>query len=366
MERKYPILAWVSLDPAGVSAFGRVTRDLMKRLPGWGKAVIAISDEKIEPQMTRSYMTYHTPSMGGVRYFLEKLQPDLIVVYGAFWHMGTYYHAMKDWMHKTLMYLVVDCPFTSKRVNDILPRYRRVMVPTKYNQDILKEIDVESDIVPHAVDTRLFKPRDEKPGIYTVGGIMSNNMRKQIPRLLKSLTYLKDIDIKCNLLTRPRVDQAERQGFMLDEMIINWDLEDIVSFRKEGVLNIGIPTNEMPSVYNNLTVQTIPTAGEAFLIPLIEAGAMGIPSIVTDVPGPREVMGDASLYCKVDGTLHLQWGDLALVDPVDMAKNIRLLYEDADWYEELSTKSIERSKQYTWERAVDSLHVVLEEELEKL
>jgi glycosyltransferase involved in cell wall biosynthesis len=363
-ENDLPTLAWLSSDPAGVGGFNIVTRELMKRLPGWNKAVIALCDDKREPMRTQSYTTYHVPVMGSARYYLDKLNPELIVCYGAFWHLGTYFHSLKDMLHKTLMYIVIDCPFNSQRVIDILPRYRRLMVPSQYNVDLLNEIGLNADIVPHGVDTNLFTPKTTEPDTFTIGCVAENQIRKQLPRLMKALEYLKDLDIKCKLITKPLTPDGK--GFPLNDQVKNYGLENIVEFLNESVLNIPIPSSEMPDVYSDFTIQAMPTAGEAFCIPLIEAAATGVPTVITDTPGPREVLGDSALYVKSEGKLYLHWGDLDLVDPKDMADKIRLLYEDRKLLHELSQKSILRSKQFSWNRAAERLYAVLEEELQAL
>jgi glycosyltransferase involved in cell wall biosynthesis len=55
----------------------------------------------------------------------------------------------------------------------------------------------------------------------------------------------------------------------------------------------------LAAVYRRATMLVLPSEGEGFGLPVIEAMACGTPVIASDLPALREVGGDAAVYCPV-------------------------------------------------------------------
>jgi glycosyltransferase involved in cell wall biosynthesis len=91
--------------------------------------------------------------------------------------------------------------------------------------------------------------------------------------------------------------------------------------------------NEMNNIYNVCDVLVFPSLDEGFGFPMIEAFATGLPVVASDILVFHEIGGDAPIYVNNS-------------DPESIADGIRNAIANK---EDLSRKSIERSKLYTFE-----------------
>lgn len=82
-----------------------------------------------------------------------------------------------------------------------------------------------------------------------------------------------------------------------------------------------IEPEALPSYYKNMTVLAMPSHWEGFGLTAAEAMAAGIPVAASDVPGLREVVGDAGLLSPVN-------------DDVILAQNLKQLLEAPATYAE--------------------------------
>ena len=56
----------------------------------------------------------------------------------------------------------------------------------------------------------------------------------------------------------------------------------------------------LAALYRRATLVLLPSGGEGFGLPVVEAMACGTPLVASDLPVLREVGGDAAYYCQVD------------------------------------------------------------------
>jgi len=109
-----------------------------------------------------------------------------------------------------------------------------------------------------------------------------------------------------------------------------------------------VADDDLPALYSGAVALVYPSIYEGFGLPALEAMATGTVPIVAHSTALPEVVGDAGV----------------LVDPVrveDLAEAIIRVVEDSDLRRTLSSRGIERCKEFTWERAADSTWRVLTE-----
>ena len=229
---------------------------------------------------------------------------------------------------------------------------------SRYGQVVLdkyfKNID-KSYYMPHGVDTNMFKPKlnpmyGDKPlkevvgDAFVVGCVARNQHRKNIPQLIKGFKEfvdrndLKPEDVRLIL----HMDWNDAMGWRFPDFAETYGITKYLVPPLMGMLDNGevITEEEMVDLYNCLDVFVLPTAGEGFGIPTVEAMACGTPVAVTNYTTAWELIkeddpenADIPLYPmggepgtdeKINGRDHLIEEDICEV-------GILLPYKDMWW-----------------------------------
>lgn len=109
-----------------------------------------------------------------------------------------------------------------------------------------------------------------------------------------------------------------------------------------------VPNDAVPNFLEGASCFVLPSLSEGFSNALLEAMAVGLPVIATDVGGNPHVLGDAGI----------------LVPPKDdeaLRKAIVELFEDHKLLEEYSKRSLERVKLFSWDTIIDQLEKIMQE-----
>ena len=160
-------------------------------------------------------------------------------------------------------------------------------------QGLKKDFDCDTTYIPHGVDTNLFKPiikplygKMEKPDAFIVGCVARNQHRKNIPRLVKGYAQF----VKENNLTPDdtklilHMDWNDAMGWKFPDFADYYGVAEYLMPPLMGMLDAGqaVTEKDMAHLYNCMDVFVLPTAGEGFGIPTVEAMSCGVPICVTN------------------------------------------------------------------------------------
>lgn len=107
------------------------------------------------------------------------------------------------------------------------------------------------------------------------------------------------------------------------------------------VLLLGeLPPSEIPNLLIAGDFFAFPSRYEAFGFALVEAMALGLPVLVSDIDAHKEIVGEAGIFLPID-------------DPLSWSRSIMHLSENADLRERLSIRAKERAMLYDLNRMVD-------------
>lgn len=109
-----------------------------------------------------------------------------------------------------------------------------------------------------------------------------------------------------------------------------------------------VPDDDLALLYNAATMLALPSKGEGFGLPVVEAMACGLPVIASDRNSLPEVLGGAGLLFDPDS-------DQALATCI-----LRLLREP-NLRADLSARGLARAGAYTWSAGADTMVRVLED-----
>ena len=101
-------------------------------------------------------------------------------------------------------------------------------------------------------------------------------------------------------------------------------------------------------LYTHAACFVLPSLGEGFGIPVLEAMACGTPVVTSDTPALREVAADAALF----------------TDPYDAASMAAAMYRvlsDGELREELRERGLQRAQAFSWKSTVAEMSGVIDE-----
>jgi len=252
-------------------------------------------------------------------------------------------------------------PFFTDKLTEMQPEI--VLTPSKWASSVFEKEGFDTGYVYHGVDQRFYHPmphlKDEEDD-FIYGCVARNDRRKGINRLMKATSIMMEDPIKTRLLCDPRPTMLGDDLVLIKGLYGIDNLVDIHEIMSQGVV---INTSLMGQIYNGFDAHVLPTAGEAFGLPVLESMACGIPNIVSDIPVMREIYKDAAIYTKIDGYDITSRGEMPLVDVEDLVNNMSDLRLDEDMQQDYKQRGLDLALEYTWEDAANKFNIILKEYL---
>jgi glycosyltransferase involved in cell wall biosynthesis len=157
--------------------------------------------------------------------------------------------------------------------------------------------------VPHGIDTRVFAPRDgarARLGLpesaFIVGAVAMNKgvpSRKSLPLIIEAFARFRAMHPEALLYLHTEITGLFDEGYDLAALFAALDLgPDVVRVADQYRYRLDPEGPEhMADLYSSFDVLLSPSMGEGFGLPVLEAAACGVPSIVTDFTAMSEVCG---------------------------------------------------------------------------
>jgi len=187
-----------------------------------------------------------------------------------------YNHSLiSDWKTRELLKILTK-----------LPSLKKMIAVSSAVSDQFSELNGKTEILYNGVDLSKFKPKKDKEvlkpkNIIVIGDLMPT---KGQDFLIKTLASLKDLDYKLKIIGSVRVG-LESYETELKELIKTFSLDNKIEFLgRRNDINILLPEADL------LILSA--TAPEACPMVVLEAMACGIPVIVSDLGGTKEIVKD--------------------------------------------------------------------------
>jgi glycosyltransferase involved in cell wall biosynthesis len=120
-------------------------------------------------------------------------------------------------------------------------------------------------------------------------------------------------------------------------------IKDLQAKGHKIILTGYVSDDEKTTLYEQAELFVMPSHYEGFGMPVLEAMAYGLPTVISDISVFREVAGDASMYFDKD-------------DPSSIARAVQRLLEDPAMQRTLKKKSLETAAQYDWKLVVQDVY----------
>lgn len=191
-------------------------------------------------------------------------------------------------------------------------------------------------VIPHG--TGLLEPvgtprpwPGERP--WRIGYITKPGVQKNFDVLFRALQRMRSAGRSFKLVLT--LDKSDLQYLSLEAKMSSLGILNCVE-------NYGnLHQEQVAKVYETLDLFVFPSLCESFGFPLLEAMSMGIPLLVADTPGNREVAASAALVFRG-------------FDPDDLMEQIKSLMDDPPRYRSCAAAALTRSRDFSWDKAADA------------
>lgn len=264
-----------------------------------------------------------------------------------------------------------------------------IWVPSKFNMNVLQQEDLKADLhhIPLGVDTSIYNKKEVTPkdrskfNIVTKGftfiSVFGWSLRKGNDVLLKS--YLKSFDgnddVTLLIVSRLNGSSSVENIKRIREEISSY----IRTYSKSPNnhphivhIGVGIPEQDMPLLYNMCNCFVMPSRGEGFGLPYIEAGACGLPVIATRCGGQLDFLNDENAYLvDIEGygmekqeikdissyyedVPFAVLGQTAISQLAEMMREVYINRRESSERGEILMRHIQEN--FTWDKAVQKIH----------
>jgi glycosyltransferase involved in cell wall biosynthesis len=235
------------------------------------------------------------------------------------------------------------------------------VVPSAWCHRVVKAAlpDRDCRLIPHGVNPDIFHPLPERDSLrsevgladrFVIGCVARNQFRKQIPILVKAFAKFSKSHSDAFLYLHMDPDDT---GWRLGDLIDDYGIADCTVFTRGVSAVMGVGANVLNQIYNLFDVMVLPTMGEAFGLPILEAMAAGVPVAATDCSAVTELLESRGELIAPKCFITMPWdcAEYAIADESDLLCRLERLYDDADLRREYTRKGRELAEEMTWDRA---------------
>lgn len=297
-------ILWSSNSPFVCTGYGQQTAVACRRLKDMGHdmAILAFyglegskvnwGDIPIYPNNPRDWGILHAPM------FYKDWKADIFLTLIDAWVLGALHREIK-WVP----WMPVDHNPVPPQVIEVLKKSIGLVKPiamTRFGQQQLADNDIEAYYIPHSVNCEIFTPnpewkqqgreRYEWQDKFVIGCVGTNHDERK--NWVVALKAVKEFSLRHpdEVIFYMHTNPLDERGINLLHLREELGIADITKFPSQTDMVVGIPTDTMARMYNALDVFLLPSKGEGFGIPLMEAQACGIPCITTKCTGQEELI----------------------------------------------------------------------------
>lgn len=296
-----------SNSPLAGSGYGQQT-DLFTRLmvaDGHDVKIAALyglQGKPASPEGIEILPTGQTVHSGDVmRGHIAKYQPDLYIGLYDMWIFDP--KELGDFPY--CWWTPIDCDPIPPKVADRLQYIKHPWAMSRFGERKMREAGLDPLYVPHGIDIEVFKPLDDRAKCKRILGVPEDAFlfvtvaankgfpsRKNLPQMIKAFAYLLKDCPDCYFYIHSNY-MAIHDGIDLERMAEFYGIpDDRIIFPSAYDYQQGLTSPEdLNVIYNAGDAFVLPSAGEGFGIPVIEAQAAGTPVIVSDFTAQSELCG---------------------------------------------------------------------------
>lgn len=373
-------VGWVSAPLSASTGYGVVSKNVCLRLADMGYNVFNIGGrgttivwgEKYYVVSPKGNTVLVLPSWGTttvtpiLEYYIRKYQIDVVVSLFDAFALG-FRKPSKPWA----AYVPIDASITKKWYNYMIEADIVVGMSKFGENELLKWFpDVMVDYIPHGVDTSIFKPvsKNKRTRLRKMYNIpldkfvvlfVGTNMgeRKCIPQLMIAFKRFIEKHPDSILYIFANLNESYPQGYDLISFAEELKISDHIMGPTFNPVLDSVDDQYLANLYACADVFILPSMGEGFGLPLIEACSSGIPPIGTRTSSIIELVEGHGWL--IDTVPDEEWIDVPVWVPLlaqyrvpsikGIVEKLCEAYNNPSLREEYGVKAREFALQYDWE-----------------
>ncbi len=218
----------------------------------------------------------------------------------------------------------------------------RILVPTRTYRRILVDggFDGERiDIMPRGIDGERFSPALRTPGLWKGFGLADDFKILYVGRISKE----KNMETLLRAFLRAIGNGLVADLILVGEGPIRGELQ--AHYSHPRIVFTGARFDEeLARIYASADLFAFPSMTDTFGNAVLEAHASGLPALVSDEGGPREIVESHGSGLVVDART-----------PEAMSRAMLRLATDSTMYAQLRENAVRKAKESRWEDALDKL-----------
>lgn len=285
------------------------------------------------------------------KFYCDKFDSDICITLQDIWTLPDNYGFDFNW-HP---YMPVDHDPISPIVYDRLPFAAKPIAMSQFGAAQLKRKGIDCDYAPHGVDTDIFKPTDDRiefgDADFLIGCVATNRgRRKNLDGLMEAFTKFNKNHPKSALYIHTRATGHNLGDLNLPNLARELGVHDKVFFPAWREYDLGFSDEWMATMYSSLDVFCLPSRGEGFGVPIIEAEACGCPVIVTGATSMPELVGGGWILKnnKWEYTYQSSWQADPDID--EIVEYLEQAYREKvdGTIEKRKKQAVAKASQYSW------------------
>ena len=380
-------ILWHSTNPLAHSGYGNMTRELIVRLRDRGHFIRVAT--KHADHAWNDWNRFEVCEGTNTLYMNQMLEEenfDYIITLWDIWLMNGKRQYTKD---KWIAYVPVDTEWISDAMKKVLKNTASQIVMSKHGERELKRVGYKPTYAPPGIDTKQFKPisggrkafrndiglDDDNFVIGTVGLNYGDDRKGFIPLMVAFKEFHKQHpEARLFIYSWANDHSSVADRINYNKVVESLKIQEWVGWPHQAEIFLGRITADMLcEIYNGFDVFCLPTKGEGFGLPLIEAPSCGIPVITTATTTGIELQ-EAGLVSwlipidKLDDSRWLPTGAWRYEPrPSEIIRCLEAAYncwKHSD-YQKIKTEVRQRALEYDWDKVWDKYWMPLVKKMEK-